>query len=86
MMTCLTEAHRVVRAYSTTWYEPVTSMPPGLGEAVTTASLCMRGIDEVEGHPRLSGETKARALRRMSGAWQLRPGETAFAAAVAGWL
>ncbi|MBB5102640.1 hypothetical protein [Streptomyces spectabilis] len=82
----MTEAHRVVRAYSTTWYEPVTSMPPGLGEAVTTASLCMRGIDEVEGHPRLSGETKARALRRMSGAWQLRPGETAFAAAVAGWL
>jgi farnesyl-diphosphate farnesyltransferase len=62
-MSVLSEAHEVVRAYSTTWYEPVISMPPGLNEATTSAYLCMRAIDEIEDHPTLDATSKAALLR-----------------------
>ncbi|KAB7846858.1 squalene/phytoene synthase family protein [Streptomyces mobaraensis] len=65
-MPSLPAAHQMVRAYSTTWYEPVTSMPRGLNEATTSAYLCMRAIDEIEDHPRLDDVTKARLLRCIS--------------------
>lgn len=65
-MCILSEAHAVVRSYSTTWYEPVLSMPPGLNEATTSAYLCMRGIDEIEDHPTLDASSKATLLRGVS--------------------
>ncbi|UNO43676.1 squalene/phytoene synthase family protein [Streptomyces sp. MST-110588] len=72
------EAHTVVRAYSTTWYDPVVSMPPGLNEATTAAYLCMRGIDEIEDHPALEGTVKATLLRDISALWQSRSTEDDF--------
>ncbi|WP_268808466.1 squalene/phytoene synthase family protein [Nocardia brasiliensis] len=65
-MGCLSQAHELIRAYSTTWYEPVLSMPPGLNEATTSAYLMMRAIDEIEDHPELSATTKAELLESMS--------------------
>lgn len=71
-MSLLCDAHDMIRAYSTTWYEPVVSMPPGLKEATTCAYLCMRGIDEIEDHPVLDGSTKARLLEGVAQIWQTR--------------
>lgn len=65
-MSVLSEAHEVVHSYSTTWYEPVLSMPPGLNEATTSAYLCMRAIDEIEDHPTLDTISKATLLRGVS--------------------
>ncbi len=71
-MVDLIEAHEIVRAYSTTWYVPVVSMPVGLNEATTCAYLCMRAIDEVEDHPRLAARTKVGLLRAVSRLLQAR--------------
>ncbi|MGW6456858.1 squalene/phytoene synthase family protein [Streptomyces sp. NPDC055078] len=60
------EAHRMFRAYSTTWYEPAMQMPSPLNKAITTAYLSLRAIDEVEDHPRLPPEAKAAVLRGIS--------------------
>ena len=51
---------------SRTFYIPISLLPPGLQEAVASAYLCMRAIDEVEDHPDLDGKTKAQILRQMS--------------------
>lgn len=80
-MSLLAEAHGVVRAYSTTWYEPVTAMPPGLSEATTSAYLCMRAIDEIEDHPELEGSTKVGLLEATSRTLQSRFSGADFAAA-----
>ncbi|MBP2472297.1 farnesyl-diphosphate farnesyltransferase [Crossiella equi] len=71
-MTTLDDAHTMVHAYSTTWYEPVVSMPPGLNEATTSAYLCMRAIDEIEDHPGLDGLAKAALLEAVSRILQTR--------------
>ncbi|ALG14851.1 phytoene synthase [Kibdelosporangium phytohabitans] len=78
------EGHEMVRAYSTTWYEPVMSMPAGLNEAITSAYLCMRAIDEIEDHPGLDGETKAGLLESASRTFQTRFAPADFTAALAG--
>jgi farnesyl-diphosphate farnesyltransferase len=68
----LDEALEVVREYSTTWYEPMLRMPPRLDEATACAYLMMRGIDEIEDHPRLDGATKARLLQGVAHLLQTR--------------
>jgi farnesyl-diphosphate farnesyltransferase len=73
------EAHEMVRAWSTTWYEPVMRMPPRLNEAVTSAYLCMRAIDEIEDHPRLPVRVKADLLCGASAVLQGRIDEAAMA-------
>ncbi|MGW5823091.1 squalene/phytoene synthase family protein, partial [Streptomyces noursei] len=82
-MTELSEAHAMVSRYSTTWYEPVTWMPGQLGEAVTCSYLLMRGIDEIEDHPDLSGPLKATVLREISRTFQGRPDAGTFENVVA---
>ncbi|MDG4859040.1 squalene/phytoene synthase family protein [Streptomyces sp. T-3] len=82
-MSVLTEGHAVVRSYSTTWYEPVTSMPDRLNEATTCAYLCMRAIDEIEDHPQLDGTVKAELLEATSRILQTRFTETDFHTAYA---
>jgi farnesyl-diphosphate farnesyltransferase len=62
----------VIRAYSTTWYDPVVAMPPRLNEALSAAYLCMRAIDEIEDHPHLDGETKGAVLNGVSRILQTR--------------
>jgi farnesyl-diphosphate farnesyltransferase len=84
-MVQLSEAHEVVRQWSTTWYEPVMRMPPSLNEAVTSAYLCMRAIDEIEDHPRLAAAVKARLLCGASGVLQGRISEAAMARVFGGY-
>ncbi|SES40146.1 squalene/phytoene synthase family protein [Lentzea albida] len=53
------EALRMLRRYSTTWYEPTVSMPPGLLEATAGTYLCLRATDEIEDHPDLSAQDRS---------------------------
>ncbi|MFC9435636.1 squalene/phytoene synthase family protein [Nocardia sp. NPDC057030] len=81
----LPEAHDFVRAYSTTWYVPITSMPAGLNESTTCAYLCMRAIDEIEDHPSLDAEAKVVLLRAVSRLFQTRFGRAEAADVFAGY-
>jgi farnesyl-diphosphate farnesyltransferase len=60
------DALSMLEATSRTFYIPIMRLPSGLQEAVASAYLCMRAIDEVEDHPTLDNQTKAMLLRRMS--------------------
>jgi farnesyl-diphosphate farnesyltransferase len=51
---------------SRTFYIPISRLPNGLMEAVGAGYLCLRAIDEIEDHPALSGQAKARLLRNIS--------------------
>lgn len=56
----------MLRQTSRTFYIPISRLPSGLQEAVTSAYLCMRAIDEIEDHPTLDKRTKMRQLRTIS--------------------
>jgi farnesyl-diphosphate farnesyltransferase len=60
------DALEILKATSRTFYIPISRLPSGLLEAVTSAYLCMRAIDEIEDHPDLDGITKARMLQMLS--------------------
>jgi farnesyl-diphosphate farnesyltransferase len=47
---------------SRTFFIPISRLPPGLQEAVASAYLCMRAIDEIEDHPHLDKLSKIRYL------------------------
>lgn len=47
---------------SRTFFIPMSRLPRGLREAVISAYLCMRAIDEIEDHPLLDGNLKIRLL------------------------
>jgi farnesyl-diphosphate farnesyltransferase len=51
---------------SRTFYIPITRLPSGLQEAVASAYLCMRAIDEIEDDPKLENSIKAKILRDVS--------------------
>jgi farnesyl-diphosphate farnesyltransferase len=53
-------------ATSRTFYIPIIQLPPGLQEAVTSAYLCMRAVDEIEDHPQLPSKVKVNLLRSIS--------------------
>lgn len=65
-MALLKDALEVLEETSRTFYIPICRLPLGLQEAVTSAYLCMRAIDEIEDHPVLDNPTKAKLLRLMS--------------------
>jgi farnesyl-diphosphate farnesyltransferase len=56
----------VLKETSRTFYIPITRLPAGLQEAVASAYLCMRAIDEVEDDPQLDNAVKAEILREIS--------------------
>lgn len=56
----------VLKETSRTFYIPISELPPRLQEAVASAYLCMRAIDEIEDHPGLDNLTKAKLLRTIS--------------------
>ncbi len=56
----------VIQETSRTFYIPIIGLPPGLQEAVASAYLCMRAIDEIEAHPGLDNSTKAKLFRTIS--------------------
>jgi farnesyl-diphosphate farnesyltransferase len=60
----------VLEATSRTFFIPISQLPPGLLEAVGSAYLCMRAIDEIEDHPILDNLMKAELLRKISQALQ----------------
>lgn len=64
------DALRVLEATSRTFFIPISRLPPDLLEAVTSAYLCMRAIDEIEDHPTLDHTSKAELLRAVSLALQ----------------
>ena len=60
------DALEILKETSRTFYIPIVRLPSGLQEAVASAYLCMRAIDEIEDHPELDNFTKARLLRNIS--------------------
>ena len=65
-MTLRKEALQSLMETSRTFYIPIRQLPDGLLEAVSSAYLCLRAIDEVEDHPDLDNKTKAALLRKIS--------------------
>jgi farnesyl-diphosphate farnesyltransferase len=53
-------------ATSRTFFIPIIRLSPGIQEAVTSAYLCMRAIDEIEDHPHLPSKVKVKLLRSIS--------------------
>ncbi|MGK7945385.1 MAG: squalene/phytoene synthase family protein [Microcystaceae cyanobacterium] len=56
----------VLKETSRTFYIPISRLPDHLQEAVASAYLCMRAIDDIEDHETLNGLTKAKILRKIS--------------------
>lgn len=65
-MDLLKNALEVLKETSRTFYIPISALPEGLIEAVTSAYLCMRAIDEVEDHPSLEKTNKVQILSKIS--------------------
>lgn len=60
------DALRVLKETSRTFYIPIRRLPGELLDAVASAYLMMRAIDEIEDHPTLNHDIKSRLLRRIS--------------------
>jgi farnesyl-diphosphate farnesyltransferase len=60
------DALEILKETSRTFYIPIVRLPAGLQEAVASAYLCMRAIDEIEDHPELDNPNKAKLLRATS--------------------
>jgi farnesyl-diphosphate farnesyltransferase len=60
------DALEILKETSRTFYIPISQLPSGLQEAVSSAYLCMRAIDEIEDHDQLDNSTKAQLLRSIS--------------------
>lgn len=59
-------ALELLKTTSRTFYIPISLLPARLQEAVTSAYLCMRAIDQIEDHPTLDHTVKATLLRQLS--------------------
>ena len=60
------DALQILKETSRTFYIPISILPSGLQEAVASAYLCMRAIDQIEDDPNLNNETKKRLLQNIS--------------------
>jgi farnesyl-diphosphate farnesyltransferase len=65
-MTLPDDALRVLQETSRTFFLPIRQLPAGLQEAIASAYLCMRAIDEIEDHPHLERGKKISLLRQVS--------------------
>lgn len=77
MILC-SDALEMLKQTSRTFYIPISRLPNGLREAVASAYLCMRAIDEIEDHPSLDNSIKVRYLQTISIALQAAPNQEAF--------
>lgn len=59
-------ALKTLKQTSRTFYIPIVRLPVELQNAVASAYLCMRAIDEIEDTPDLDNQTKAQLLRGIS--------------------
>jgi len=73
------EAMHMLKLTSRTFYLPIVRLPKGLREAVASGYLCLRAIDEVEDHPTLEGNLKAKILHTISLILQAQTSEDTFA-------
>lgn len=71
------DALKILEETSRTFYIPISCLPVRLQEAVTSAYLCMRAIDQIEDHPMLDNPSKAKLLRTIS--LRLQAGVDGFA-------
>jgi farnesyl-diphosphate farnesyltransferase len=62
----LSQARAALEASSRTFFIPIVGLPPRLQEAVASAYLCLRAIDEIEDHDQLGGQVRAGLLRGIS--------------------
>ena len=60
------DALEILKQTSRTFYIPISRLPLGLQEAVASAYLCMRAIDQIEDNPGLDNPTKAYLLQTVS--------------------
>jgi len=67
-------ALEVLAETSRTFYIPISRLPSGLQEAIASAYLCMRAIDEIEDHPDLDNALKAKLLQAISLSFQAADG------------
>ena len=58
----LADPYDVLRDTSRTFYFSIVNLPPGICQAVMSAYLSLRAIDEIEDHARLDKVTKTRLL------------------------
>ena len=61
-----TQALEILKQTSRTFYIPIVRLPGQLQDAVASAYLCMRSIDEIEDSSELDNSTKAKLLRDIS--------------------
>jgi farnesyl-diphosphate farnesyltransferase len=61
-----TEALQILKQTSRTFYIPINRLPGKLQDAVASAYLCMRAVDEIEDSAELDIYTKARLLKDIS--------------------
>lgn len=62
----MNDAMEMLAVTSRTFYIPISGLVPGLKEAVASAYLCMRAIDEIEDHPELAPDVKIKLLQGVS--------------------
>jgi farnesyl-diphosphate farnesyltransferase len=60
------DALELLKETSRTFYIPIVRLPRPLQEAVASAYLCMRAIDEIEDNSELDNSSKAEILRNIS--------------------
>ncbi len=60
------DAAQMLETTSRTFYIPIMGLPAQLKEAVMSAYLCLRAIDEIEDHPQLPPTIKRDLLRQIS--------------------
>jgi len=59
-------ASNILHLTSRTFFIPINRLPGNLKEAVTSAYLCMRAIDQIEDHPTLDKNLKVKLLKKIS--------------------
>lgn len=60
------DAYQLLEETSRTFFVPIIRLPEPLRQAVASAYLCMRAIDEIEDHRKLDRPLRADLLRRIS--------------------
>mgnify|MGYP002479156230 CR=1 FL=1 len=66
MMDGANRALEILERTSRTFFIPISRLPASLQEAVSSAYLCMRAIDEIEDHPTLENRIKVELLQDIS--------------------
>lgn len=77
------DVKRVLKDTSRTFLIPISLLKKDLKQAVATAYLVYRGIDEIEDHENLTNEMKAKILKQISELFKQPVTETEYAAIIA---